>query len=70
MAWESEGNPVGLVSGTLENHSQYTVARKSPRLAIGRPEFNINFATTYLCDFRPASASFLGLSVPTHKRNG
>lgn len=61
---------MGLVSGTLENYSQYTVARKSPRLAIGRPESNTNFATTYLCDFRPAPASFLDLSVPTHKRNG
>lgn len=68
MAWEREGSPVGLVSGTPENYSQYTVARRSPRLAIGRPGFNASFATTHLCDFRPAPPPFWASASPPVKK--
>lgn len=64
------GEPRGLVRGTPENYSQYTAAKRSPRLAIGRPEFNASFATTLLCDFRPAPPPFWASVSPPVKEVG
>lgn len=61
---------MGLVGRTVGAVANILVAKKSTGLAITRPEFNPNVATTELCNFRPAHAPLWASVSPPVKPVG